>query len=297
VTLLVADVAEVAAELYALPPDQFVAARDGRAAQARKAGDRALAAEVKKLRRPTVGAWLVNLLVRERPSELNELITLGSALRDAQAQLDAGQLRSLAQQRHQLVSALVEQATAVAGDRGQAPGDGARREAEETLEAALADPDAADALRSGRLTVALRYAGFGSVDLTDAVAAAGAVPMAPPARVAKATRKESDAERGRRERRDAAEQELQEARAAVAAAERAVEDRRRAAAQAAATSAQRAAEMADVERRLAELRAQHDEAVGAARAADAELAAAEHAARAARDREGRAGAAADRLDR
>ena len=44
-------------ELYASAPTEFVARRDALAAEARAAGDRGLAAALKALRRPSVGAW------------------------------------------------------------------------------------------------------------------------------------------------------------------------------------------------------------------------------------------------
>jgi hypothetical protein len=51
---------------------------------------------------------------------------------------------------------------------------------EETLRAALADPAAANAVRSGRLTTSLRYAGFGELDVSDVVALPTARPAAVP---------------------------------------------------------------------------------------------------------------------
>ena len=51
----------IAAELYALPPEEFTEARNARAATA----DRALAASVKALRKPTASAWAVDLLARD----------------------------------------------------------------------------------------------------------------------------------------------------------------------------------------------------------------------------------------
>src|SRR5690606_9142966 len=59
--------AEVARELYAGPPAEFVAARNARAAEVRRAGDRALATRVKALPKPSAPAWAVGLLAREEP--------------------------------------------------------------------------------------------------------------------------------------------------------------------------------------------------------------------------------------
>ena len=54
-------------DLYRLAPEDFTAARDAAAKQARADGDRDGAAALKALRRPTVSAWLLNALVRTAP--------------------------------------------------------------------------------------------------------------------------------------------------------------------------------------------------------------------------------------
>ena len=51
---------EIADELYALPLEEFTPARDARAKELK--GDKELAAAVKKLKKPSVAAWVVNLL-------------------------------------------------------------------------------------------------------------------------------------------------------------------------------------------------------------------------------------------
>ncbi|MGA3220105.1 MAG: hypothetical protein ABSE77_13685 [Acidimicrobiales bacterium] len=85
----------VADELYGLAPADFIAGRDARAAEARHSGDRELADAVKKLRRPSGGAWLANLLVRQRHEQVLDFLDLGAALRDAQARLAHDDLRKL----------------------------------------------------------------------------------------------------------------------------------------------------------------------------------------------------------
>ena len=156
------DLDAVAADLYGLPPGEFTAARDVRAAEARRDGDKELAAAIKKLKRPSVSAWLANLLVRQRPDEVRRLLTLGEDLGRAQQQLAAEQLRALSQQRHQVVAALVQEATSLASTEGRPVSSAAQRELQDTLEAALSDPDAAEALGGGRLTVPLSYSGLGT---------------------------------------------------------------------------------------------------------------------------------------
>jgi hypothetical protein len=161
-------VEDVADELYALPPEDFTAAR----AAAAKA-DKTAAKEINTLRKPTVGAWLVNTLVRAEPDLLDQLLALGPALAEAQSAGKGAELRELSDQRRQLVAAVTDQAFEAA-DRE--PTAALRAEVESTLEAALADPATADAVRTGRLTRALSYAGFGGVDLEGAVAVGPARP-------------------------------------------------------------------------------------------------------------------------
>jgi hypothetical protein len=155
------DLDAVATELYGLVPAEFTNARDARASEAKRAGGRELAKAIGKLRRPSVGAWLANALVRERPYEVQSMLDLGEALRQAQAHLAKEELRKLQKQRRSAVAALLGDAAALARDRGETISISVTRDLEATLEAALLDPEAASALKAGVLTTGLRYAGLG----------------------------------------------------------------------------------------------------------------------------------------
>jgi hypothetical protein len=157
--------AEIADRLYALPPRDFVAERDGAVAAARTAGDSVTAAAVAKLRRPTVAAWLVNLLALRRPELVAELAELSAALHDAQRELDGAQLRELTAQRRATVSALVGVARSLALEADGELTDGKLPlgEVERTLNAALADGGVAESVRSGRLVRSVGYEGFGEL--------------------------------------------------------------------------------------------------------------------------------------
>ncbi len=163
------DLDETARRLYALAPEEFTAARDADAKQAKAAGDASLAAQVKALRKPSVGAWLLNLLATQEADLLEQLLSLGPALAEAQVQGQGDGLRQLGAQRRELVGAVTTRAVALGGRPASAA---VRDEVSGTLEAALSDPSCADAVRSGRLVRALSYAGFGGVDLYGAVAVA-----------------------------------------------------------------------------------------------------------------------------
>jgi hypothetical protein len=157
------DFETIAGDLYGLVPGDFTAARSLRVREARKAGDRELADALSELRRPTVGAWLANQLRRQRNDDLEELLRLGEAMRNAQDVEDGAELRRLSQQRRRMVTALLSEATALAKAQNQPVSENSRRELETTLEAGVADPDTAETLRSGRLAVGQDYSGFGPV--------------------------------------------------------------------------------------------------------------------------------------
>ncbi|MDQ6649479.1 MAG: hypothetical protein M3Z02_05110, partial [Actinomycetota bacterium] len=188
---------EIADELYALAPEQFTAARDGFAREVQDAGDRELGAGIRRLRRPTRGAWLVNLVARERAPELAELLAIGEALRAAQAGAvqggSAGELRTLGERRRTAVRDLVAAAGRLAGTQGLAPTEAVLAEVGGTLEAATADAAIGAAVGAGQLVAAISYAGFGELpELATLTAMPGRTSAtsgesAPPARPAKST--------------------------------------------------------------------------------------------------------------
>jgi hypothetical protein len=185
------DADEVADELYSLPPEQFTAARNAIVTEAKAAGDRETAVRIATLRKPTVLAWLVNLMVRELPDEIGQFLDLGDALRDATATLSGPELRQLSGQRHRLVQALVRQARELARHANHRITEDVARGLEETLAAALTDPAVAEQLRTGRLTSGLIATGFPPPS-------AGGVRACPPAPPSSAVRpkKKSAAEAG-----------------------------------------------------------------------------------------------------
>ena len=163
---------DVAAEdLYAVLPAVFIATRDARAKEARSNGDEELYAQIKALRRPSAAAWLVNVLARSEEG-FEQFSDLSRRLRDAQTNLDAPTMKELGQERTRVVAELVERAVALAKEADPQYRDTAtiRDQVTSTLTAAVADPTAEAAVTSGRLVSPLSYAGFGEVDISDAVA-------------------------------------------------------------------------------------------------------------------------------
>ncbi|MET0763518.1 MAG: hypothetical protein ABWY29_01540 [Blastococcus sp.] len=155
------DLDEVVNELYALPPEEFIPARKAREDEAKADGDRALAKEIAALPKPSTAAWVSNLLVREQPDDIAGLVELGGLVREAQQSLAGDQVRALDVQRRQLIAALTRQARSLAYERGHPVSTSVATQVEETLRAAMADPDAGEALLTGRLTAPLSYSGLG----------------------------------------------------------------------------------------------------------------------------------------
>ncbi|CCG02662.1 hypothetical protein [Blastococcus saxobsidens] len=254
--------ADVADELYGVPPEEFVETREARRKDARAGGDRDLARAVGKLRKPSTAAWVVNTLVRREPDELAQLVELGAALRDAQGSLDGDELKELSQQRHRVVAALTRQARSLASDLGRPVSDAVAGQVQDTLRAAIADEDAGQAVLSGRLLTALSHRGLARSEVSGAVADLGddgsaAAPRRKRARKGRTTAEE----RRRREREQAlakARADLEEAEVAAAEADdeaRAAGDR-----------------LADVTARREEARAQVEDLEQRLRRAEAEAA-------------------------
>ncbi|HET9872005.1 MAG TPA: hypothetical protein VFP89_05340 [Propionibacteriaceae bacterium] len=183
------DLESVAGEVYGVAPEEFLPLRSERASQAKEAGDRALAKQITQLRKPTRAAWLVNLLAREAGDELRSLLDLGAALREAHQNLSGPELRRLSSERYRAVDALARRAAAIGSDRGHQPTDSVRQEVAQTLQAALADPSAAELVSAGRVVQSLSYGGFGTGDpRADATPAANRTPDETPAKSVRRTR-------------------------------------------------------------------------------------------------------------
>ncbi|MDQ1645296.1 MAG: hypothetical protein QOJ50_1480, partial [Cryptosporangiaceae bacterium] len=149
---LLSDTDELAGELYLVPPARFVATRDDLAQQARAAGHPDLARELRALRRPTQSAWLVNLLARHERPGVELLFAVGRDLSRPRSGLAGPELQRLAGLRAKRLAALLDAAAAWAADSGVVPSSAVLAETGRTLRAALADPAAAAAVLSGRLT-------------------------------------------------------------------------------------------------------------------------------------------------
>lgn len=211
---------DIAADLYTGSLDDFVSARNERAAAA---DDRELATRIRALRKPSVAAWVVNVFARERAAQLGEALQLAQELREAQDDLDARALSQLGRDRRALTRRLAATAVELAEARGERVTASTQDAVQQTITAAFFDPDAAAAVASGRLIRELEPSGT-FTDIVDTLVGGGA--LAPPD-LPDAPVDEVTARRERRQRERAlrdAEQVLHRAEREAAATDRALRD-------------------------------------------------------------------------
>lgn len=224
--------------LYGLAPEAFTTARDALVRELMEAGEAGLAAETKKLRKPSVAAWAVNAAARNHPDDVAALLRAGDELqraqRDAVEGKGAGELLEATQARRKVIASLTDAAAEALGDRASAHRDAIAA----TLEAASVDPELGTHLREGTFErEAIPDAGLGSVEGFQLLPGGAADPDASEddaaeraelERAAKdASRSADAAEREAERAAHRAEQLREKARAASAAAEAAETDARR----------------------------------------------------------------------
>ena len=234
--------------LYDLPLADFVPARDELAKRVRSDGQRELAERIKGLRKPSVAAWVVNRLARERELDVQRLLKAGEALTKAQAEAAKGSATSFPEARgeeQRALERLGDAAREIIEREGL--GAGVVERAVRTLRAGSLTDEGRELLKQGRLAEELEPPGF------EALSAFSAAAAAPPR-----TPKPADERRDRRRAIAAARERVRALRAeerelekAAAAAERDVERAEREAA-----AVRETAERARVEaERAAEARA------------------------------------------
>lgn len=141
--------------LYQVPPGEFTAARDELAKRLRDDGDREQAEQVKKLRKPTAGVWLVNRLARERELDVQRLAKAGEALGKGSSSEEFANARDEEQRS-------LERLHQAARELAEREGIGAPsvERATQTLRAASLTDEGRRLLKQGRLTEELQPPGF-----------------------------------------------------------------------------------------------------------------------------------------
>jgi len=198
--------------LYAADLDAFTSTRTELAQRVRDEAGKDAADAVARARKPTVPAWALNRVVRERAEEARALADAAERLRGLQAQLVEGKRpkgvdEAVADVRS-CVAALARAAGEEAGEAGRPLSAPASERVFETLLASVADANTTDELLHGRLTKELKPAGFGF---------AGDVSLAPAGVTKRGAGAKADREAERRRRREAQERKRRAERAVVAA--------------------------------------------------------------------------------
>jgi hypothetical protein len=151
-------------QLYGLPLDEFVAARNALAKSRKEPA-------LRKLRKPSVAAWHVDQLARSHAPLVQALVDAGAGVRQAQQRALAGargggdELRSASAAHRSAVDALVD---ALPSDASPSTAERVRS----TLMSASLDESAVDDLVAGRLVDEVEASGFGDLAGLDVFAGA-----------------------------------------------------------------------------------------------------------------------------
>ena len=167
-------------ELFALPPEEFTAARNALAKERTKAGDRDGAAGVKAMRKPSLTAWALNQVSRSRPTDIDRLLEAGEQLRGAQHEALEGDptfLRDARRTFQDEVDRVVRAAGDVVAGAGKGVGPTQLDRLSSTLKATATDDEARGLVRVGRLDRDFDASGFGIDEGTMPLV----VPKRPPA--------------------------------------------------------------------------------------------------------------------
>lgn len=149
--------------LYGFEPGTFVAERDRLARELRAAGQREEAQRVKRLRKPTVSAWAINQLTREKRREIDLLLDAGHRLREAQRRLlagkDPGSLDEARRTEREALAALRKAARGILAEAGR-ENDATVNRVMGTLQAAAVSDEGRELLARGRLAEDVEAGGF-----------------------------------------------------------------------------------------------------------------------------------------
>ena len=152
--------------LYGLPLERFVAERAALQKELRASGDRERAAQVSKLRKPSVAAWAVNQLVRTQRRAVAELFDAGHQLQRAQSELlegrgDGHSLREAAERERVALERLSDVARGLLTAQGHGLSAAMLERVRDTLHAAALDEEARAQVADGCLEHDLRHVGIG----------------------------------------------------------------------------------------------------------------------------------------
>lgn len=170
---------DVEDELYGIAPSDFVRHRDEAARAAKQDGARDLAEAISSLRKPTASAWALNSFVRRDNSGLDEVLAVGTRLRDAVDRGDGVAIRELMRERSRAIADVSAAVRRHADQLGSPLSASVGSQVEQTLRAAMVSEHDAGLLRRGVLHGALEESGTMSGPVRRPDGPAGDVPGAP----------------------------------------------------------------------------------------------------------------------
>jgi hypothetical protein len=141
-------------QLHAVPLEDFVAERKRLAKELRGSGDRAAAAELAKLPKPTPPAWALNHLAREEPETVAAWLDAAAELRDATENAEkssAGAVRAAIATHRDATRALLAAVRERTRPNGRELSEPMLDRVRDLLGAATADPELSELLRAGRI--------------------------------------------------------------------------------------------------------------------------------------------------
>jgi hypothetical protein len=146
--------------LYSVDLDAFVPERTRVARELRSAGDRPPAEQAATLHKPTVAAWALNQLARERRRDVDLLLDAGHRLRQAQEGVVGGADRDAFEQaqktQRDALRRLTQQASQLLGGASSQ----SLSQISGTLRAAAVSEEGRELLARGRFTTPLESEGF-----------------------------------------------------------------------------------------------------------------------------------------
>jgi hypothetical protein len=152
-------------ELFALPLDEFTAARNAVAKRLKQDGDADAAEQVRALPKPSVAAWTVNQLARVEPAAVRSLLNVAARVRSAQerslqGERTADELRAAQAEEREVIRSLTRSAESVLREAGRPASGTTLERVASLLRAAAVDEPGRSALRAGRLTGDVEASGF-----------------------------------------------------------------------------------------------------------------------------------------
>jgi hypothetical protein len=151
--------------LYALPLEEFTPERDELAKRLRKEGDADAAATIKALKKPSVAAWAVNQVRRDRPDEVRRLLDVTEELHRVHSKLSSAgareRLEEAAEMQRELIRSLVRCASELLEAAGHRATDATLGKVADTLRAAAVDEELREEVADGRVVKERRVASLG----------------------------------------------------------------------------------------------------------------------------------------